>query len=554
MTKAQPGYDHPTGRSPSSATTRVRGEAISRCGTAALAFTLAATPAGPAMAQIATAPQTAVPPTARPPAQPPTQSTAQPPAQRSTAPSEAGQTRAPAAPVVTSYPAAAAGDGATTGGYNLPRWAEDWRIMRDPARRDDLLDRLKFLPLDRDGDVYLTLSGEARLRVNMTSNPNLREAPHQRQDIRRLVAGADLHVGPHLRLFGEVAHGGISGRNLGAPPATLRNDMVFQQYFAEVAGELAGATVGARYGRQEFTDGPNLLVSQRDNNTIRYTLNGLRLWARSDRIRVDLFDLKPTAYGDLGAQDDINDPARRFSGMTFGVVVPPDWLGGSKLYFDPFLWRRRNLVGAWGGRIGPATRFYAGARLWGDVGRWTLDWSLNRQWGRYINQDIDAWQGFFAQTYRLGAKPTAPRIGLRADYASGGGGYGDGKLRDAYAPFGNNIYYSYQLFLTPSNLIAVAPNLTVAPLRTVRVTAEYQFTWRDDVRDAVYRANGQPFAGTQRVRDSKIADVTRLQAVWTITPRLSFTGRYEHLAAGPSLTKAGYRSSDFLAGWLSFRF
>ena len=145
-------------------------------------------------------------------------------------------------------------------------------------------------------------------------------------------------------------------------------------------------------------------------------------------------------------------------------------------------------------------------------------------------------------------------MGVHLDYASGGGGYGDGKLRDAYAPFGNNIYYSYGLFLTPSNLITVAPNVTFSPLAKVRLTAEYQLAWRDSTTDAVYRANGQPFAGTQLIRDAKIGDVARLQMVWSIAPRLSFTGRYEHLAAGPSLTRAGFKSSDFMAGWLSFRF
>lgn len=472
----------------------------------------------------------------------------------STAPSETGATRVPATPTVTAYPAAATGDGATTGGYNLSRWAEDWRVMRDPAKRDDALDRLKFLPLDEDDDVYLTLSGETRLRMNITTNPNLRETPHQRQDIRRLVGGADLHVGPHLRLYGEVAHGGLTGINLGAPPATLRNNLVLQQYFAEASAKLGGVTVGARYGRQEFTDGPNLLVSQRDNNTIRYTLNGLRAWARTPYARIDVFDLKPTRYGDLGPDDDVDDPDRRFSGVTLGFVIPSRVLGGSKLYFDPFFWRRRNSVGTWGGRVGPATRYYGGARLWGEAGRWTIDWSVNHQWGTFLDQEIDAWQAFFAQTYRLGAAATAPRLGFHADYASGGGGYGDGKLRDAYAPFGNNIYYSYQLYLTPSSLIAAAPNLTVSPAKSIRVTAEYQFTWRDSVTDAVYRANGQPFAGTQLVSARKVADVARLQLVWTITPRLSFTDRYEHLAAGPALTRAGYTSSDFLAGWLSFRF
>ena len=475
-------------------------------------------------------------------------------AQTSVAPTESGQTRNPAMPTVTSYPSAAAGDGATTNGFNLSRWAEDWRVMRDPAKRDDVLDRLKFLPLDGDGDVYLTLSGELRLRVNHTTNPNLREVRAQRQDINRIVGGADLHVGPHFRAFAEIAHGGISGVELGAPAATLRNDLVLQQAFVEGNAEIEGVAVGVRYGRQEFTDGPNLLVSQRDNNTIRYTLNGVRAWARGSRVRADLFDLKPTQYGDLGTDDDVSDPARRFSGVTLGFAAPTGWFGGSKLYVDPFFWRRRNTVGAWGGRIGPATRYFAGVHAWGDAGPLTIDWTVNHQYGTYINQDIDAWQVFLAQTWRIGKAKTAPRVGFHVDYASGGGGYGDGKLRDAYAPFGNNIYYSYGLFLTPSNLIAVAPNVTVSPLRSVRVTAEYQLTWRDSTTDAVYRANGQPFAGTQLIRDAKIGDVARLQAIWSITPRMSFTGRYEHLAAGPSLTRAGFKSSDFLAGWLSFRF
>jgi hypothetical protein len=454
----------------------------------------------------------------------------------------------------STYPIAANGDAATVNGYSLSRWAEDWPAMRDPAKRDDPLDRLKYLPLAADGDVYLTLSGELRLRVNETTNPNLREGEAQRQDITRLVGGADLHVGPHIRFYGELAHGSISGINLGIPAATLRNDLVVQQAFVEANEEVAGLTIGARYGRQEFTDGPNLLVSQRDNNTIRYTLNGIRAWVRGARVRADLFDFKPTAYGDLGANDDIADPARRFSGVTLGFALPDKLLGGSKLYFDPFFWRRRNMLGAWGGRVGPATRYYAGVRLWGDVGPLNIDWSANHQYGYYLNQDIDAWQMFLVQTYRLGKGKDAPRVGFHFDYSGGGGGYGDGKLRDAYAPFGNNIYFSYQLSLTPSNLVAFAPMVSVTPFRKARLSAEYLLAWRDNVYDAVYRANGQPFAGTQNIHARKIADVARLQMVWSITPRISLTGRYEHLAAGPALTDAGYRSSDFLAGWISFRF
>ncbi len=456
-----------------------------------------------------------------------------------------------------SYPAAYNGDAAAApGGYALSRWAEDWRVMQNPAKRDDPLDRLKFIPLDDDGDVYLTVSGELRLRMNLTTNPNLRDAQAQRQDINRETLGADLHIGPHLRFYGEISHGGIGGRNLGVPAATLRNDMVLLQYFAEANAMVGEAEVGARYGRQEFTDGPNILVSQRDNNTIRYTLNGFRGWVRGAKARLTVFDLKPTAYGDLGTDDDVIDPARRFSGVTAGFVLPKTTLGGSQLYLDLFAWRRRNLVGTWGGRIGPATRYYAGAQLRGDVGRLGLDWSVNHQWGTFMNQGIDAWQAFLAQTWRIGNGPakTAPRIGVHVDYASGGGGYGQGKLRNAYAPFGNNIYFSYQLYLTPSNLVAVTPNASFTPFRNARISAEYELAWRDDVHDAVYRANGQPFAGTQNGRGRKIADVVRAQMVWNATPRLTLTGRYEHLMARAALTDAGYRSSDFIAGWISYRF
>lgn len=68
------------------------------------------------------------------------------------------------------YPADAVGEGSVSGGYALSRWAEDWRRKADPAQRDDPFDRLKYLPLDDDGDIYLTLSGEARVRVNYTTN------------------------------------------------------------------------------------------------------------------------------------------------------------------------------------------------------------------------------------------------------------------------------------------------------------------------------------------------------------------------------------------------
>ncbi len=459
-----------------------------------------------------------------------------------------------AAPIADAYPVEAIGDGVTAGGYNQSRWAEDWTRYRNPAKRDDPIDRLKFIPIAADGDIYLTLSGELRLRVNQTTNPNLRNAEAQRQDINRIAGGADLHLGKHIRVFGELAHGGLAGRNLGNPAATLRNDLVVQQSFVDVTGTVAGADLGVRYGRQTFADGPNLLVVPRDNNTIFFVYNGTRAWARGKTLRADVFDYRTTRLGVNGTGDDISDQARRFSGISTGVVLPKSFLGGSKLFVDPFLWRLRNRAAVWGTRTAREEREFYGLHVWGDAGPVNLDWTINYQGGSYDGRKIDAWLILLAQNYKLGKARTAPRVGFHVDYASGGGGYGTGTLRNALAPFGNNIYYSYQLFATPTNLIAFAPNVTFTPLKPVRVSAEYQFSWRDTTTDAVYRANGTAFAGTQNAAGTKIAETARLQAVWSVSPRISVTGRYEHLIAGPALTNAGYRNSDFLAGWVSLRF
>ncbi|WP_375271491.1 alginate export family protein [Sphingomonas sp.] len=471
-----------------------------------------------------------------------------------------GQTtgkKASATPIADStpaYPAGANGDGTAQGAYNLSRWAENWHGMKDPAKRDDPLDALKFIPLDRAGDSYLTLSGELRLRVQGATNPNLREGDAQRQNRLRVFAGADLHLGDHFRAYDELAHGGLGGVNLGTPNTNLRNDLALQQGFAEVMGSIDGVAVGVRGGRQEFTDGPNLLTSARDDNSLRFVLDGVRGYARGTRVRVDLFDYRYVRYGYEGLGDDETDSNRRVSGVTFGYALPTKLLGRSKLYFDPFVWRLRNRGAVCGGRTAREERMFYGLHLYGDAGPMTLDWTLNHQGGRYDGRSISAWQAFFAQTYRVGKAATAPRVGVHLDYASGGGAYDRGTLRTASGLFGNNIYYSYQLFLTPSNLAVIAPNLTVQPTRKLRVTGEYGFAWRPSDSDAVYRASGAAFASTQRAAGHRVADVARLQAIWSATARLSVTARYEHLMAREALTGAGYASSDFLALWGSFRF
>lgn len=460
----------------------------------------------------------------------------------------------PAAPAAFAYPTEAAGEGVTTGGYNIHRWAEDWRPLRDPAKRKDVIDQLKFIPLAADGDVYLTLSGELRARMNYFTNPGLKEGEGQRQDSLRIVGGADLHLGTHFRLFGELASGQLGGDNLGVPAANLRNDLVAQQYFAEAKADIGGVALGVRYGRQEFDDGNPLLISSRDNNAIRYVLNGARGWARYGHVRADLFDFKYTALGSEGLSDDRIDDGHRFSGVTAGYAIPKTFLGKSKLYFEPFYWRLRSSKQSWGGQTATEIRHYVGGRLWGSAGDFIIDWTVNHQSGEFGARDIDATQVFLAQSMALGNSAWKPRIGFHADYGTGSNSRGTGTLGVAAAPFGNTIFFSYLTAVSPTNLRMIAPNFAFSPVKPLKLVAEYGFMWRDKLGEPVYKGSGASYAGTATVAGRDIGQVARLQAVWNATKRISLTGRYEHFFTGEVLERANYRDSDYFAGWISWRF
>src|SRR5205085_12550330 len=58
--------------------------------------------------------------------------------------------------------------------YQRFRYDEDYTYLRDPAKRTDFFDPIKYIPLNSDrgggGDWYLSFGGEARERYEMYNN------------------------------------------------------------------------------------------------------------------------------------------------------------------------------------------------------------------------------------------------------------------------------------------------------------------------------------------------------------------------------------------------
>lgn len=92
---------------------------------------------------------------------------------------------------------AAAGAQEKTGlpSFRKLRFEEDYAYLRDPSLRRGPLDRLKFIPLSKDGDIFLSLGGEARERYEFTDDPAW--GHHPLADLR---VGDQPAPGPHRHL------------------------------------------------------------------------------------------------------------------------------------------------------------------------------------------------------------------------------------------------------------------------------------------------------------------------------------------------------------------
>ncbi|WP_347092043.1 alginate export family protein [Sphingomonas parapaucimobilis] len=461
----------------------------------------------------------------------------------------------PVAAQRTPYPAEGAGWGPRAGRYFLSRWAEDWSFLGkpDPKRRRDRFDALKYIPLTDEGAVYLSLSNEERVRFNYITSPGLRSGRDQDQFLLRNVVGADLHMGQYVRLYGELNSSQATGANPGVLNGNFRNDLIIQQAFAEVNGDVAGLKVGVMAGRQEFSDGPPNLVNLRPAPDVYTTFNGVRIYVHGKRARATAFDFKSTALG-TGAFDDPIDRGERFRGINASFNPPPfaTPLGEARLFIDPFVYRYENDARRWGAETAADRRNFYGARLWGTMGELTMDATVTRQTGRFADRDVSAFAAFSTFGYQLLRSGLQPRIGFHADWTSGGG-YGSGTKKTFNPIFGSLPYFSWGNFVGPSNLAVLAPTLSITPLPRVRFNTEIEWLRRTNDRDAVYNGLTLPYARTQAVRGADIGRLYRADMAWAADPHVTVQLLFDYLDAGAVLNKADYHDSVYVGGAITFR-
>src|SRR5262249_27257797 len=146
-----------------------------------------------------------------------------------------------------------------------------------------LLERLKFIPLNRTRSAYLTLGGQLRERVERYRPAffGLPGGTEFTSYATRLLADADLHLGTRFRAFAELGSYWEDGRKPASRPTDV-GDLELQQAFVDVAAlDRPLSRVIVRLGRQEIPLGSGRLVSIRDGVNVRLSFDAAKVtWSQ----------------------------------------------------------------------------------------------------------------------------------------------------------------------------------------------------------------------------------------------------------------------------------
>lgn len=370
------------------------------------------------------------------------------------------------------------------------RQDEDWSALCDPARRMLWLDAIKCVPLGAGRAAWLSIGGEVRERYEYTRNPLWGQDSQDKNGVflQRYVLHGDLHLGPHLRLFGQIYSALEDGR-AGPPSPIEKNRLDLQQVFLDLSTPLgAGASATLRVGRQELRYGSARLVDVREGPNVRRKFDGGRVRIEVGDWQLDGIAVRPSLIEPGVFNDRINDAQALWG--AYAVARSPSWLPfGSSL--DLYYLGYKDEAARFDQGAAQETRHTVGIRLWGERSGWDWNWEIIYQFGRFGRGDIRAWSTASDTGYTARDAPWSPRLGLSANVASGDRNPADHDLQTFNPLFPRGNYFSELALLGPRNFFNLHPSLTVQLTERLSLTADVDFFWRLEHDDGIYGPSGR---------------------------------------------------------------
>ncbi|MDB6174734.1 MAG: hypothetical protein JWL59_4045 [Chthoniobacteraceae bacterium] len=433
-----------------------------------------------------------------------------------------------------------------SGGYALVASALVGGSASGQIQKKVLIDPL---PLGGDGTTYLSFGGEIRERFEYYSEPffGLRGVAADDYLLHRLLLNADLHAGDHFRFFLQLGNFLEAGKVAGRAPTDV-DEFDIQQGFADFILPFdTRRKLVLRAGRQEITLGAGRLVSVRDGANIRRSFDGARLLFTAGDASLDLLAVR-TVNLKVGA---INDDPNRHEALWGLYGVLPVLPGG---YVDLYYLGLQRDDAAFQQGIADELRHSFGARFWGKPGAWDYNYEALIQTGSFGGANILAWTVATDTGYTSASLPFHPRVGFKADIATGDCNPNDGRLTTFNALFPKQPYFSEASLIAPANLIDLHPMLSLQLSHELSFTTDYNVFWKQRVEDAIYAPPGRPLVRAGETNSRYIGSQINTGLQWQFHANASWTLYYSHFFAGSAVTKAGGREVDFVGSWITVQF
>lgn len=438
------------------------------------------------------------------------------------------------------------------GPYKQLRYDENYQYLSEEARRTDILDGIKYIPLNREGSSYLTLGGEIRERYEYFNNSLWGRGPQDSGGylLQRYMFHADAHFGEAFRVFAQFKSGLEDGRT-GGPRPTDRDEFDLHQAFFDTRIPLFNTnSLTLRIGRQELAYGSSRLISVRESPNVRLSFDGAKAILKISDWQVDAFAVKPVRTR-TGVLDDDPDPKQKFWGL-YGVT-PVRWLPGGHVDLCYLGLERQEA------RFDQATahevRHTVGSRIWGRRSGWDYNLEFVYQFGSFGPGEIQAWTAASDTGYTFEQAPLKPRLALKANATSGDNDPKNPDLQTFNPLFPRGAYFGEPALIGPANHIDLHPELDLHLPNRIDLTLCWDVFWRESTHDGIYGPAVNLLQSGQHSDARFVGQQAEALLEWSVNRHFTVSADYAHFFTGAFLrqTTPG-KDVDYTSLWLTFKF
>ncbi|CAO3458289.1 alginate export family protein [Azospirillum largimobile] len=427
------------------------------------------------------------------------------------------------------------------------RFDEDYRYLISPqARSGAAWERFKAIPVTSDGFASLSTGLELRLRGEAVRNSGWGQ-DDPRNDaygLWRALPYADLRVGESVRLFGQLIMADAVGKlDPLAPPDADRIDLM--QGFADLNATLGEARGTLRVGRQMLAYGSERLISIRYGANVPRSFDAVKGVVTAGPWRVDAFlgrPIQPTPE----LFDDGRDARRTAWALYATRPLDLEWTDSAGL--DAYYIGYRNRRAGFDAGAARELRHTVGLLAFGKAAGWDWNWEAMGQFGRFGSGSIRAWSLATDTGYRFTTLPLQPRLGLKANIASGDDNPRDDRLETFNPLFPRAKYFGELTPVGPYNLMNLHPSLDLALSDEFSLSASAIAFWRESLDDGVYDLTGGLLRSGTGSRARYVG--TQGELVLSYSSGRSFEGliSYSAFRPGPFLKDSGPAKTIHFAG------